>query len=408
MMTEASFQHPPHAAPRNDKEYSSVTVKKPARNSATPPRNSATEGSFLDSDGNRRNVFRRYVFQWMRSPRFWGLLLTACALSSPGSIPAQPPGNDESNTSKSVDEQLTNFGQETTEATTEKTSIPSSEKVDPVAQFEEESSANSRRVSSPDVPPASAEKDYLIPTDPVQLFLAGGFLMWPILLGSVIALWFGLERMVVLRKRRVIPSAFVDRFIQHLEQGKLTPETALRLCEENGSPIADVFAHGIRKWGKSSVEVEQAIIDGGERQVSQLRTHLRIINGVSTVSPLLGLQGTVVGMILSFNELARGGDADKGERLAGGIGVALITTAAGLFVAIPSLILYMYLSGRVDQLVMEMDLAAQKVVNLISSEAIASRAKSGNAKTSAGAIPVSGEIPAQISPSPSSTGKVKN
>lgn len=245
---------------------------------------------------------------------------------------------------------------------------------------------------------AEKEKSYLIPTDPFQLFLAGGFLMWPILLASVISLWFVLERMVVLRRRRVIPRAFVDRFIQHLEQGKLNAETALRLCEENQSPIADVFAHGIRKWGKTSVEVEQAIIDGGERQISQLRTHLRIINGVATVAPLLGLLGTVVGMIMSFNELASGGDADKAQRLAGGIGVALITTAAGLFVAIPSLILYMFLAGRVDGLVMEMDGHAQKVVNLISSEGLASRPKA--AATKSAGVPSAG-VPA---PKPKTVG----
>ena len=249
--------------------------------------------------------------------------------------------------------------------------------------------------------PATAEKSYLIPTDPIQLFLAGGFLMWPILLASVISLWFVLERMVVLRRRRVIPRAFVDRFIQHLDQGKLNAETALRLCEENQSPLADVFAHGIRKWGKTSVEVEQAIIDGGERQVSQLRTHLRIINGVATVAPLLGLLGTVVGMIMSFNELAQGGDADRAQRLAGGIGVALITTAAGLFVAIPSLILYMFLAGKVDGLVMEMDGLAQKVVNLISSEALASRPRSNVAKTSNATSPAPTGIPA---PKPKTVG----
>lgn len=243
----------------------------------------------------------------------------------------------------------------------------------------------SDEAAAPATQPAG-DANILIPTDPVDLFLAGGFLMWPILGGSVLALWFALERMVVLRRGRVIPRAFVDRFLQHLEQGKLTQETALRLCEENGSPIADVFAHGIRKWGKSSVEVEQAIIDGGERQVSSLRTHLRIINGVATISPLLGLQGTVVGMIMAFNQLAQGSGGDRGQRLAAGIGVALITTAAGLFVAIPSLILYMYLSGRVDALVMEMDSLAQKVVNLISAEALAARPRS-LAKTSPQATP---------------------
>lgn len=225
---------------------------------------------------------------------------------------------------------------------------------------------------APGAPKADGKKD-LIPTDPIELFLAGGFLMWPILAASVVAVWIALERLVVLRRRRVIPRAFVDRFLQHLEQGSLDAESALQLCEENDSPVAHVFAHGIRKWGKPSVEVEQAIIDGGERQVGQLRNHLRILNGVYTVAPLLGLLGTVVGMIMSFNQLAQGGEHGKAEQLAGGIAVALLTTAAGLMVAIPALIIYMYLAGRVDSLVMEMDVLSQRVVNLISAEGLASR-----------------------------------
>lgn len=211
----------------------------------------------------------------------------------------------------------------------------------------------------------------LIPTDPVELFLAGGILMWPILGSSVIALWCAVERLIVLRRSRVIPRAFADRFIKHVEAGKLDPDQALQLCERNGSPMAMVFAHGVRKWGKPSVEVEQAIIDGGEREVSHLRKHLSILNGVYTISPLLGLLGTVVGMIMSFNELAGGASMGaSSERLAGGIAVALLTTAAGLSVAIPALVMYMYLVGRVDALVMEMDRLAQRVVNSISAEGL--------------------------------------
>lgn len=218
--------------------------------------------------------------------------------------------------------------------------------------------------------PVPAAKE-LIPTDPVELFLAGGYLMWPILGSSIIALWCAVERMIVLRRARVIPRAFVDRFVKHVEGGKLDQEQALKLCERNGSPMAMVFASGIRKWGKPSVEVEQAIIDGGEREVSHLRKHLSILNGVYTISPLLGLLGTVVGMIMSFNELAGGASMGaSSERLAGGIAVALLTTAAGLSVAIPALVLYMYLAGRVDSLVMEMDRLAQRVVNSISAEAL--------------------------------------
>lgn len=215
-----------------------------------------------------------------------------------------------------------------------------------------------------------------IPSSPAELIaLLGWVTIAPFFLASVIALWFAIERLVVLRKGRVIPRPFVERFLQHLEHGKLTPENALTLCNENGSPIAEVFAHGVRKWGKPSVEVEQAIIDGGERQVSQLRKHLRVINGVATITPLMGLLGTVIGMIFAFNKIASSDAMGNPAELAVGIGIALLTTAAGLSIAIPSLILYMYLAGRVDALVMEMDLLAQNVVHFISAESLAGRKK---------------------------------
>jgi biopolymer transport protein ExbB len=212
-----------------------------------------------------------------------------------------------------------------------------------------------------------------IPTRLSEMFRAGGVIMWPIAACSVIAFTFALERLVVLRRRRVIPRDFVRRFLQNLEQGELDRDSASQLCEQNGSPMAEVFLHGVRKWGKPSVEVEQAIIDGGERQIGHLRKNLRILNAVATLTPLLGLLGTVIGMILCFNQIATSSAMGKSEQLAGGIGVALLTTAFGLAVAIPSLMLYMYFAGRIDSLVMEMDSLAQRVVELISAEAIAER-----------------------------------
>jgi biopolymer transport protein ExbB len=201
------------------------------------------------------------------------------------------------------------------------------------------------------------------------------YIMWAFVTAffsaSIIAVWFAIERLVVLRKGRVIPRPFVERFLQHLNQRKLEGQQALKLCEENGSPIAIIFAHGVRKWGKPSVEVEQAIIDGGERQVSQLRKHLRVLNGVATVTPLIGLLGTVIGMIISFNDIATSNAMGNPQQLANGIAMALFTTAIGLTIAIPTLITYTYLAGRIDSLVMEMDLLSQDVVNFISAEGLA-------------------------------------
>ncbi len=214
-----------------------------------------------------------------------------------------------------------------------------------------------------------------LPTNLVDIARALGYWLIPFVLATLIALWFSTERLVVLRRGRVIPKPFVERFLKHLEDRTIGREEALDICEDNGSPIAMIFAHGVRKWGKPSVEVEQAIIDGGERQVSSLRTHLSVINGVATVSPLLGLLGTVWGMLQAFNNIAAAGAMGSTTVLAGGIALALLTTAAGLVIAIPALIIYMYLSGRVDLLVMEMDELAQSVVESISAEALAPQAR---------------------------------
>jgi len=216
-----------------------------------------------------------------------------------------------------------------------------------------------------------------IPREPIDVLYSLGPFLYPLALTSFVVVWFSIERLVVLRRGRVIPRPFVRRFFEHLEEGKLDAKSALKLCEENGSPIASIFAHGLRKWGKSSVEVEQAIIDGGDRQVSQLRKHLRVLNGASTVAPLLGLLGTVVGMIDSFNTIATKSAMGKSEELAAGIGLALLTTAAGLIIAIPALIMYMYLSGRVDALIIEMDRLSQDLVDMISAEGLAEQARSG-------------------------------
>ncbi len=209
-----------------------------------------------------------------------------------------------------------------------------------------------------------------LPTSVIEIFLSLNYWIFPFGLATLISIWFTTERIVVLRRGRVIPKPFVQRFLKLLAEGELEKDEALEICEENGSPVAMVFAHGVRKWGKPSVEVEQAIIDGGERQVSSLRRHLQVINGVATVTPLIGLLGTVWGMLDSFNNIAIAGAMGNTEQLASGIALALVTTAAGLIVAIPSLILYMYLSGRVDALVMRMDDLAQKVVFSISAEGL--------------------------------------
>lgn len=210
-----------------------------------------------------------------------------------------------------------------------------------------------------------------IPTKSLfEMLLAGGPLMYPILACSFVLLLFTFERLIALRKGHVIPRPFVRRFLQQLGDGQLEPAEALALCEENGSHVAKVFAAAVRKWGKPAVEVEQAIIDAGERVTNHLRRYLRIINGVSTVSPLFGLLGTVTGMIAAFNTIATVAAMGHPELLAAGISEALLSTAFGLFVAIPALILYLFFVGRVDRHIIEIDALGQQVVDHISAEAL--------------------------------------
>ncbi len=206
-----------------------------------------------------------------------------------------------------------------------------------------------------------------------EMLLAGGPVMIPILLASFLMLLIVFERTISLRRRRVVPRLFVDRFLMQVRENALDRAEALERCEEDSSHVARVFAAAVRKWGKPGVEVEQAVIDEGERIGNLLRRYLRVLNGVSTVSPLLGLLGTVGGMIQAFNVIATSPAMGRAEMLAGGISVALITTASGLLVAIPALVFYLFFVGRVDGLIMEIDRYGQDLVNLISLEALEDR-----------------------------------
>jgi biopolymer transport protein ExbB len=229
--------------------------------------------------------------------------------------------------------------------------------------------AQDRTVASRPVAPPAAP--HAIPTkNMLSAFRDGGPMMIPIAGCSFALLVFVFERFIALRRGRVIPRPFVRRFLEQLHEGQLDREKALRLCEANKSPVATVFAAAVRKWGKASVEVEQAILDAGERVNNQLRNHLRLMNGISQVAPLLGLLGTVLGMIASFNGISAADGAEgQREMLAGGIAQALISTASGMFVAIPALTAYLYFVGRADRLITEIDALGQELVELIAGDA---------------------------------------
>ncbi len=214
----------------------------------------------------------------------------------------------------------------------------------------------------------------------LEIIRSGGPLMVPIGVCSIILLIFVFERAIALRKGRIIPGPFSRRFIEQLKDGELNREEAIALCEKNGSPVADVFKAGALKWGRPAVEIEQAIMDAGERVSSELRKYLRLINGIATVCPLLGLLGTVLGMIHAFDAIATAtSTADPKTLIATGISQALLTTAAGMSVAIPAITAYLFFVGRVDRRIMELDSLGQQFVNYVaidSGSATSRRSKS--------------------------------
>ena len=239
-----------------------------------------------------------------------------------------------------------------------------------------------QQVGTETVAPAVAAETSVGPRRLTDMLKRGGLLMIPIGICSFILVVFVFERFISLRKGRIIPGPFTKRFLEQLREGDLNQSAAMTLCDRDNSEMANVFKAGVSKWGRPAVEVEQAVLDEGERTSNRLRKYLRLINCVATVCPLLGMLGTVFGMIHAFDSIATVSATmtDPKALIATGISQALLTTAAGLTVAIPALIAYMFFSSRVDKHVMEIDELGMKVVNLISAEALTPAPKSRSRK----------------------------
>ena len=214
----------------------------------------------------------------------------------------------------------------------------------------------------------------------VEKLTQGGWLMIPLGICSLIVLTLSFERMIALRRSRVIPRPFVRRFTECVEDGQLSYEEATAICEEFDCPVAEVFRAAVRRWGRPMFEVEQAVMDAGDRVADGLKRFLRVFHAISNVSPLLGLLGTVLGMIQAFEVISSQESMGRPEMLASGISVALITTAGGLAVAIPAYLAYMYFSSKSDRYLNEIDKLCQRVVDCISAEGLEENGSNRNRK----------------------------
>lgn len=196
----------------------------------------------------------------------------------------------------------------------------------------------------------------------LELIKAGGWLMLPIVLCSVIAFGIVAERLWTLRRKRVTPPHLAAEAWRWLQKGELSDDHIKAL--RNNSPLGRILAAGLTQRHGDRSQIKEAVEDTGRHVVHELERYLNTLGTIAAITPLLGLLGTVIGMVRVFTAITAHGVGDPGA-LAGGISEALLTTAGGLTVAIPALIAYRYLRGRVDELVVDMEREAMKLVDAL-------------------------------------------
>jgi len=195
-----------------------------------------------------------------------------------------------------------------------------------------------------------------------DMIAKGGWLMYPILLCSIIALGVFLERLYKLRQQRVLPSDLI-RDINDLISRRRYSE-AVSLCQSHPSAMARIYFAGLRISGQPRQAIKEVVQEVGRREAAELEKYLTVLSTIVSIAPLLGLLGTVQGMIETFNLISFYGVTNPGT-LASGISIALITTAAGLTVAIPTLVGYRLVSSKADNLILMLEEQSIKLIEAL-------------------------------------------
>jgi len=196
-----------------------------------------------------------------------------------------------------------------------------------------------------------------------ELFVKGGVIMWLILACSVLALSVVIDRFIVIRKAKINVPAFMVRLRGLIKKQDISG--AVSVCMQENSPIANIIRKGLKKYRFGHDRVKESIENAGKQEISKLEKGLPILASIAGIAPLLGFLGTVTGMITAFMTIEDLAGAANPSDLAGGIWEALLTTASGLIVGIPSLAFYNYFANRVKRLVGDMETVANDVVDTI-------------------------------------------
>ena len=206
----------------------------------------------------------------------------------------------------------------------------------------------------------------------VEFVKAGGLLMVPIILSAIIAMGIILERFWTLQEKRVIPEDLTSKVWGWVNRDQLDQNRIQTLHQ--GSALGQILAAGLINRDRERAIMKESIEDTGRHVVHELERYLDTLGTIAAISPLLGLLGTVIGMVEVFSEITTGGIGNP-TVLAGGIAKALITTAAGLSVAIPALIGYRYYRNHIDTLVVNMEKEAIKLVEALHRRQASSKKK---------------------------------
>ncbi|ADD67874.1 MotA/TolQ/ExbB proton channel [Denitrovibrio acetiphilus DSM 12809] len=200
----------------------------------------------------------------------------------------------------------------------------------------------------------------------MELIQKGGVLMYPIIFLSVLALAVFLERLVTLRTSRYVPALLKEKIKQALQNNDT--KEAISMCEKDGSALANVCTDLLKNLDLPLQRLMETVEESGRFQSNRLTRFLPTLQAIASIAPLLGLLGTVLGMIKTFIVIGQQG-VGNAQALAGGISEALITTAAGLSVAIPTVVFYYIVRFRSDRVMIELERAVSEIINQIFKEA---------------------------------------
>tara|TARA_Y100001936_G_scaffold127151_1_gene124521 strand:- start:766 stop:1470 length:705 start_codon:yes stop_codon:yes gene_type:complete len=211
----------------------------------------------------------------------------------------------------------------------------------------------------------------------LSLFEKGGAMMYPILFSSVLMLGIAIERGYSLRRKNIINPDFVKDVRSQWDWQNI--QKTLRLCNSYDNALSRILKMGLLRFGGKLDEIERAIEAGGQHEASLMNSNLRVLGAVANITPMMGLLGTVIGMIKAFNVISLSGTGNPGL-VASGISEALITTAAGMLVGIPALVLYHYFRGKIDRYVFEMEEIAIQLVEELSYDGLAKEKRPAKSK----------------------------